>query len=166
MTLATALSGLVTTCQRLRAELETLGLTVREDAPAERAVIDRLGGAVDDLVGRAEEACRVAVHAAEAGERLDLVDAQRHLVAMQAALTTLADRFCGDVNSYEALDPVVVLRHHGHDWAAWVEVVREGIGRCRPRISAVQEEQSLCWQELADRASIGPVYVHTPGRTA
>jgi hypothetical protein len=166
MTLATALSGLVTTCQRLRAELEMLGLTVREDAPAERAVIDRLGAAVDDLVGRAEDARRGAVHAAEAGERLDLVDAQRHLVATQTALSTLADRFCADVNSYEALDPVAVLRHQGHVWAAWVGVVREGIDRCRPRIAAVQEAQCLCWQELADRAPTGPVYVHTPGRTA
>ena len=114
--------------------------------------------------GRAEEAYHSALLAAEAAERLDLVGAQRQLAAAQTALTVLADRYRDDVVSYEALEPVAALRQRGGQWPAWVRVVRQGIDRCRPRVAAVQEAQCRCWQELADRAPVGPVYVRTPGR--
>jgi hypothetical protein len=166
MSVPTALADLTDGCRQLRAELDTLGLTLREDTPADLAVVDRLGRAVDDLGGRAEEASCGALRAAEAAARLDLVGAHHQLAATQAALTALAERFRDDVTSYEALEPVVALRHRGSGWPAWVQVVRQGIDRCRPRVTAVQEAHRRCWQELADRASGGPVYVHTPGRTA
>ena len=162
----TALAELSEGCQQLRAELRSLSLTLGEDAPADLSVVDRLGSAVDDLDGRAEEAYYSTLLATEAAERLDLVSAQRQLAAAQTALTVLADRFRDDVVSYEAMEPVVALRNRGGEWSAWVRVVRQGIDRCRPRVAAVQEAQCRCWQELADRAPVGPVYVHTPGRTA
>ncbi|MGY1700813.1 hypothetical protein [Geodermatophilus sp. SYSU D00766] len=166
MSVPAALADLTGGCQQLRAELRSLALTLREDAPADLSVVDRLGGAVDDLTGRAEEAHHALLLAAEAADRLDLVEVQRRLAAAQTALTALGERFRDDVVSYEALEPVAALRHRGREWPAWVRVVRQGIDRCRPRVTALQEAQCRCWQELADRASAGPVYVHTPGRTA
>lgn len=166
MSIPTVLADLTDGCQLLRAELRTLGLTIIEDAPADLAVVDRLGSAVDDLQGRAEEAYCSVLRATEAADLLDLVGAQRQLAVAQAAMTTLAERFRDDVISYEALEPIALLRHRGREWPAWVQVVRQGIDRCRPPIAAVQEAQSRCWQELADRAPVGPVYTHTPGRTA
>jgi hypothetical protein len=113
MSVPTALADLTDGCRQLRAELDTLGLTLREDTPADLAVVDRLGRAVDDLGGRAEEASCGALRAAEAAARLDLVGAHHQLAATQAALTALAERFRDDVTSYEALEPVVALRHRG-----------------------------------------------------
>ncbi|SDN41368.1 hypothetical protein [Geodermatophilus sp. DSM 45219] len=164
MSVPTAVAELTEGCRQLRAEIRSLGLTLSEDAPADLSVVDRLGRAVDDLDGRAEEAHHSALLAAEAAQRLDLVGAQRQLAAAQMALTVLADRYRDDVVSYEALEPVAALRQRGGEWPAWVRVVRQGIDRCRPRVAAVQEAQCRCWQELADRAPIGPVYVQTPGR--
>ncbi|MGR6962917.1 hypothetical protein ACU610_00400 [Geodermatophilus sp. URMC 61] len=166
MSVPTALADLTDGCRRLRAELRTLDLTLGEDAPADLAVVDRLSRAVDDLGGRAEEASCGAMLAAEAAARLDLVGAHRQLAAAQAALTALAERFRDDVTSYEALEPIVGLRHRGGEWVTWVQVVRQGVDRCRPPVTAVLDALCQCWQELADRASVGPVYVHTPGRTA
>jgi hypothetical protein len=164
MSVPTALADLTEGCRQLRAELRTLGLTVGQDAPVDLSVVDRLGRAVDDLDGRAEEAYVSALLAAEAAERLDLVGAQRHLAAAQTALTVLAEQFRDDVVSYEALEPVAALRHRGGEWPAWVQVVRQGIESCRLPVAAVLGAQCRCWQELADRASAGPLYVHTPGR--
>ncbi len=165
MSVPTALADLTDGCRRLRAELRTLSLTLREDAPADLAVVDRLGMAVDDLGGRAEEAYCGALLAAQEAARLDLAGAHRQLVATQAALTALGERFRDEVTSYEALEPIAALRHRGGGWSTWVQVVRQGIDRCRPQVTAVQEAHCRCWQELADRAAGGPVYVHTPGRT-
>jgi hypothetical protein len=161
---------ILTLARELRGLRETaaeLCLAVVEDRPArpDVALVDRLEERVTDVAGEIDEALdavgRVAVGAAR-GDLVDVRVAGDALARSQARLDVARAIFWEDVASYEGLAGLVAfVAERGGEWSGWMAAVQQALRRCRTRLASAGQAQGRAWHEVAERAALAGVNVHT-----
>jgi hypothetical protein len=156
---------LVSQLRQLRDTLQGLRLTAVEDRPKGEAVmlIDQMGDASEEVLGRLQEALSHAENAQHAvGPTIDLNGARRSLTASQEQFHELAHSFYEDFLSYERVEALLELpQKREHGWLAWTESARRGVDSCRSAINATGYAYFHCWQEIAERVGTNLVSVQT-----
>jgi hypothetical protein len=154
VTVEAAVGKLVRELKRLKDELEAVRVTMVEDRPSGEAFVeDRLGDAVEELVGWSVEAVAAAEKIREAvvGERVKLRFVRKSLGESQRSFHRVLQRY-NELVSYERMAELLELgRGRRGEWAAWVAAVREGLEKCREPLEAVTEGYLECWEEIAER---------------
>jgi hypothetical protein len=150
--------------RRLKDDLLGLRLTVVEDKPLRRGVVlvEQIGDTVEELVGWLEEALAAAAEGRGAvGQPVDLDRARRALTRCQERVHLIGQRFAAEIVSYERVEELSRFgRSRGGEWAAWVDVVRQTVGQCRPLLENANQALFFCSQELAERGGTTSVSVH------
>jgi len=138
-------------------------LTVVEDAPLRDtvALVDRLGDAIEDVVGWAQEAFAASNEAEHAvAQPLDSHRARQALTTCQERFNRLTSVFSSDLVSYERIvDLQRLAQRPGGEWRLWVSAVRQVLERVRPPIQDVSQALFLCWQALAERLGTASVSI-------
>lgn len=151
--------------RKLRDSFLALQLTVREDVPSEGGVVlvDKVGDALDDSLGWSEEALTGALQAERAVAPPANVDlARRALSSSQERFHRLQHRFQSELVSYQRLKDLSAFgRSRRGEWSAWVRSVRDGLEQCQGPLEQASRCLSECWQEIAERAAMTSVSVHS-----
>lgn len=159
MALEKTLRDLTDLLSRLRDHLQTLQLSVREDAPAQGAVVlvDKFGDALDDSLGSLEEALAAVEEARRALVPSFHRDAiTRALARCQENFHALELRYYSELVSYRRLkDLIAFARARRGEWPAWVKSVRRGLNQCTHPLDEINKALLSCWQELAERGTSG-----------
>ena len=152
---------LVRTFQQLREALHTLGgavqalhISVVEDRPPQGDVVlvDLYGDALEEIVGRLEEAVQQIVPHLPMSDRPTDLGLWQALAYCHRDVAALEYR-CFDLLSYSRLAPLVQLgRRRGGEWQSWSTSVRNGLEQLPPLLYAVQQDLAICWQELGEQA--------------
>jgi hypothetical protein len=154
VTVEAAVGNLGWELRRLKDELEAVRATVVEDRPdGETFVVDRIGDAVEELVGWSVEAVAAAEKMREAvvGERVKWRLVRKSLGESQRGFHRVLQRY-NELVSYERIAELVELgRGRRREWTAWIAAVRQGLVRCRELLEAVAEAYLECWEEIAER---------------
>ena len=165
MTIEAAFQKLTAKLTRLREELESLGLTVIEDRPAndEVLLVDRLGDLATELRGWAEEALEFSRAASQAAEHpANLHAARLALTEANQSLIRLKNRFFQDAIAHHAIDG---LRRaslaRGGEWMSWSQSVVQALNACRRPLREIDEVLLETWTELAERLGARSVSVQT-----
>jgi len=156
----------LTECLRkLRDSFLALQLTAREDLPAEGGVVlvDKFGDAADDSLGWAEEALSAASQAERAVVPPPNIElARRALSSSQEHFHRLQQRFQSELVSYQRVKDLTAFgRSRRGEWAAWVKSVKGGLEQCQSPMEQASRCLSDCWQEIAERAAMTSVSVHS-----
>jgi hypothetical protein len=156
---------LVTRLRTLRETMTILQITVIEDRPLSGGVllVERLGNAVDDLRGLAEEALAAAIEALKAvGHPLDGYCARNALATANRQFLRLEYKLLAEQMASDHLNELKKLgRHHGREWHGWTGSVLEALTQCRDPIRVVDEAFLSSWQDLTERLGSGGVCVQT-----
>jgi hypothetical protein len=155
VTVEAAVGKLGRELKRLKDELEAVRVTVVEDRPSgdQAVVADRLGDAVEELVGWSVEAVAAAEKMREAvvGERVKLRLVRKSLGESQRSFHRVLQRY-NELVSYARIAELMQLaRERRGEWPAWVTAVRKGLEKCREPLEAVAEAYLECWEEIAER---------------
>jgi hypothetical protein len=165
MALEKAFNELCDGFRKLKDGLAALQLTLREDLPREGSVllVDHLADAVDDCLGWLDESFAAALEGCGVvGQTLNLDRARRSLTSCQRQFQFLEQRFRADLNSYERVQELTSFgRRRRGEWLAWAKSVRQGLEECGQSTEAVSAALITCWQEIAERAAMTSVSVHT-----
>jgi len=165
MALEAALENLRGDLRRFSDVLEGLESTFEHDMPEEGGVklVETLDERVVELRGYVIEALNSAEtalgHEKESREPNQM---RRALVHSQQQFLSLQNLFYGEMLKYEdAAELVRFARRAGDRWPGWVHSVFLGLDACRPWLEAASEDYCQAWQELAERATTGPVSLQT-----
>lgn len=165
MALETTFQDLVVKLRGLRETVASLQITVIEDRPLSGDVllVERLGNAVDDLRGFAEEALAAAVEALRAvGNPLDGYRARNALATANRQFLSLEYKFLVEQMSSDLLNELKKLgRHHGREWHGWTDTVLQALQQCHDPVHDVDDAFLLSWQDLSERLGSGGVSVQT-----
>jgi hypothetical protein len=164
MALEVALEQLCSNLRRFQDELSGLEYTFEHDTPEEGGVrlVSDLNDRVTDLRGFLIEAMSSAEEALEAEQSAQEPNQMRRaLVYSQQHFLRLQKLFYGDLLTYESAKELLDFgRRAGGRWPGWVHSVLLGLDVCRPWLEASAESYCQAWQEIAERATTGPVSVH------
>ncbi len=148
-----------------REVLEGLRLTAVEDRPLrdEVLLVQRLGDAVDDLVGCFDEAAAAAGDAHRAVHHpLDAHRAREALALANDRVIQVEHKFFSEGMTYEELAELARFgRRQGREWLGWTGSVIDALDRCRAPLRDLDEALLLCWQELCERLGAGGLSVQT-----
>jgi hypothetical protein len=162
--LESALSNLCASLQALHGLLDSLRLTVTEDVPKKGSVVlvDQVSEEVTELLGLTEECLEAARESQRAaGQPHDLNQLRRSLVVSQKQFHRLSQILFSRLLAYELISALVQFgRKRGGEWMAWVDILRQGLDKCRPALEGVDEAYFQCWQDIGERLVAGPVSVH------
>jgi len=158
--------ALETRCGDLAARLRDLGealnglrVAVAEDRPRQGAplLLDQLADAALELLGWHEEASGAAAAGWRAsGRPRDLEVVQGELLACQAALQRIAERFAADLLNTRRLAQLGELgRERGREWRRWAESVGGALDDCQRGLLACSQATGGCWSELVELAGTG-----------
>jgi hypothetical protein len=143
--------------------LRGVRLTVVEDKPqrGDVVLVDRLGNAIEDLLGWAEEAVSAAIEAEQAvAHPLDTHRARQSLTLCQERFAHLAREHL-DLTSYERMAELMRFgRGRRGEWQAWTRSVRQALEECQPPLEDVNRALFRCWQEIAERLQTSSVSIH------
>jgi hypothetical protein len=142
-------------------------IVVDRPLPGDHALVQRLGDAVDDLVGHLAEGGAILNEAQPAASHPpDLSRTSQLLSRCQTHYNHIAYHFWSDLAGYEPMAELTRLgREKGGEWWVWANSVKEGLERCRQLLFAMNQMFCLCWQEIADRIGANSVsVVAAPGR--
>jgi hypothetical protein len=149
--------------QRLREleeALDALDTTVEQDRPISDDVIvaSRLNDAVLAARGYLQESLTAAGEACGAAAPVDMECARRALVRCQERFHLFSRQFSDEIASYERWDDLrSVGKRRGREWMGWVSVVKDTLQNCLGLIDEVRNALFQCWQDLAERASLGSI---------
>jgi len=165
MALDATFRALIQSLQNLHESFDDLQGTVQFRPEDEAALADGFENAVLDLIGSLHEARGSALHAHQAvGSPPDLDRARRSLTESQERFQGLEQHFGCELLAYHRLRELARLgRVRKGEWKPWARLVREGIESCRAPIELARKAYACCWQELADRAGMTSISVHTTG---
>ena len=165
MAVETTFQDLAAKLSALREAVASLQITVVEDRPLTGGVllVERLGDAVDDLRGQAEETLAAATEALKAvGNPLDeyrarnsLALANRQFIRLEYKLL-VDEMFCDNLNELTKFS-----RQHGRQWLGWTGSVLHALAQCRGPLQDVDDALLLSWQDLSERLVGGGVSVQT-----
>jgi hypothetical protein len=163
--LESALSNLCESLKALHGVLDGIRLTVSEDVPNRGSVVlvDQVSEEISELLGLTEECLDAAGEAQKAaGLPYDPNRLRRSLVVSQKQFHRLPQILFSKLLAYEPISALVQFgRKRGREWMAWVNILRQGLDKCRPALEVVEDAYFQCWQEIGERLIAGPVSVHT-----
>jgi len=163
MALEAAFGELAVQFRILREALRAVHTTIIEDRPLrdDVALVDSFGDAVEDILGRLEEALIASREGQQAvGHPLDLDRMRRALTTCQERFNWISQRFFSDLVSYQRLDDLTALgRERRGEWIAWGSSVKEGLDRCQQPLYDANQALFRCWQEIAERVGMTSVSV-------
>jgi hypothetical protein len=147
----------------LRDLLRGVRLTVVEDKPqhGDVVLVDRMGNAIEDLLGWLEEAVAAAAEAEQAvAYPLDAHLARQALIVCQERYTRLTQQYFSDFASYERTAELMRFgRARRGEWQAWTRSVRQALEQCRQPLDEVNQALFRCWQEIAERLQTSSVSI-------
>jgi hypothetical protein len=155
MDLESAFQDLLHRVKSLRDALSALQIAVEEDRPRsdDVALVDILGGFVDDLLGCLEGPIRAldeaSLRAIAAG---DLDAARRALAACQAFANRAIELLLGELASYGRIASLRgVARRRGGEWGAWARCVEMSVQGCQQPLYELNRSLLSCWRGVVDR---------------
>jgi hypothetical protein len=155
---------LVAALYRAEDVFTTLGLTIREDRPAEDAVpIEQLGEAIDDVVGWLHNARVEAIAAHKAVVHpIDAYRVRQALAGCQERVFRATGKYAVEIVSYERLGALSLFcNERDIRWRVWAPEALEAVEGCREPLDEVARALLACWQELTERLSSGGVTVQS-----
>jgi hypothetical protein len=165
VSLENTIQSLLTESRKLHDMLLAVRLTVVEDKPVrgEAALVDHLEDTILDIMGLLDDASKAARSAHRAVRNVpDLNGARRALTICQGRFHNIERQFADSLISYEKLKDLASLGNERRgEWLPWSNSVRQGIEQCREPLDAVSEALAACWQEIAERAGMNSVSVHS-----
>jgi len=165
MTIEATFNSLLANFGALREALQNLRLTVVEDRPLRNGVliIDRMGDAIDDLIGWLEEGSEAAGRASKAV--VHPIDGQRaihDLSQVNERFLKLEYNFFWGLASYPQVRDLTKLgTSRGREWRAWSDSVKVALDQTGHAMNELQRALLATWQELAERVGAGSVSVQT-----
>jgi hypothetical protein len=165
MALDGSVENLVTRLKELGDAISVFQWAAVEDRPrqGDSVLIDIVGGIADDLLGLAREARKSAADTCKAlGPPPDFDRIRRSVTTCQEQFNGLSQRIGSELLTYERISELKQLgRERRGGWQAWTAEVTRSIERCREPLHEVNEALFLCWREIAERAGMTSVSVHT-----
>lgn len=149
----------------MRTAMSDLSVCVRVDRPkrGDVVLVDTLGDRTDDLdallgeaSGSASTGHRAAAHP------VDLDNARLALALCHDRFNAVALRFGSELAAYDVLSDLDRAgQERGGEWPGWVASVREGLARCQSLIDEVNRALLSCWEDLAEHAARGSIYLQS-----
>ena len=167
MTLEHSVHHLLVELQKLRECLDGVRITVQEDRPhqGDTVLVDVFGEALDDLVGRLDEALDSGAQGHTAvthGEPEGLIAA---LARCHDVHGQVSHRFATEVVYHQRMAELARLgRSRGGEWTAWAVSVAGGLDECHQPLHEAGLALLACWQSLAEGLRPQPVVVRSPAR--
>ena len=150
--------------QKLHDALISLQATVG-DRPIHdgSALADGVENTVLDMMGAFNEARKWCMNAHRSADHpVDLDAARSALAACQSWFHKLSEQFETELVSLEHLKRLTQLgKSRRGEWKAWANSLKQGTEECQAPLREVNRALAACWQEVAERAGIMQVSVHT-----
>lgn len=152
-----ALSG---NFNELREAVARLRLTAVEDRPPHNQVllVERLGDAIDDVLGLVEEGTAAAVAALSAVDPLDGHRVRQALARANDCFLRVEYKLLFEIMCAEQIEKLTGFgRQRGGEWLVWTGSVIQALEHCRDPLREADEALLLAWQELSERLGAGSV---------
>ena len=162
MTLERSFQNLIGHLQQVQEVVGNLRITIVEDRPrpADIALVDPFDDGVEDMCGWLAESLAALTDSRFAAVRYnDIPWAGRVLAGCQGQINQLEIRYC-DLVSHNRLTPLLQEgQTRGGEWPAWTASVQAALHDCQPPLVDVKQALLLCWQDIAERASLSTIAV-------